>query len=322
MAAVTLAEAQKLAVNDLQAGVIESLITRSPVLEKLPFMSFSGDNFEFNREATRGTASWEDPDAELNSQASTFTNVTVAAKYLYRLVDVPHPIQVGLSRVTDQTRVQMDEAMLAVRDEFLDAYYYGSNTANSKTPDGLHSLIDNITVPTGASRPRVQRATGSTNQGLRIQDLDNMMFTLMKRGVDLITMHSTVFRLMQAAVRATSVSGTINYVMSDLGKPLPAYNGVMIGIDDALRVTETAASGAYSAATGSDGTTVFFHRYGDAYQHGLQQTGGPQVDGPFELHNKDSLRMRIKWYVVPAVLRSLYSCGKIDGILNTTAIVA
>ena len=322
MAAITLAEAQKLAVNDLQAGVIESLITRSPILEKLPFLSYSGDNFEFNRENSRGTASWEDPDAELSSQASTFTNVTVGIKYMYRLVDVPHPIQMGLSRATDQTKVQMDEAMLAVRDEFLDTYYYGVNSTNTKTPDGLHTLVDNITVPTGATRPRVQRASGSTNQGIRLQDFDNMMFTLMKRGVDLITMHSTVFRLMQAASRSTSVTGTIQYVLSELGKALPSYNGVMIGIDDAIRVTETAASGAYSTPTGSDGTSVFFHRFGDTYQHGLQQTAGPTVDGPFELHNKDSVRLRIKWYVTPAVLRSLYSCGKIDGILNTTAVVA
>ena len=322
MAALTLAEAQKLTTNDLQPGLIESLITRSMILEKLPFVPFVGDNFEFNRENTRGTASWEDPDAELSTQASTFTNVTVAARYLYRTVDVPHPLQRGLSNVTDQTMVQMDEAMLAVRDEFLDAFYYGSNTNNSKAPDGLHVLIDNITVPTGATRPRVQRASGATNQGIRLQDFDNMIFSLMKRGVDLITMHSTVFRLMQSGIRSTSVSGTINYMLNDLGKPMPAYGGFPIGIDDSIRITETAASGAYSSATGSDGTSVFFHRFGDTFLHGLQQTAGPVVDGPMELHNKDSVRLRIKWYVTPCVLRSLYSCGKIDGVLNTTAVVA
>ena len=322
MAAITLSEAQKLAVNDLQAGVIETLITRSPILERLPFMSFSGDNFEFNREATRGTATWEDVDAELNSQSSTFTNVTVGIKYLYRLVDVPHPIQVGLSRITDQTRVQMDEAMLAIRDEFLDSYYYGSNTSNSRTPDGLHVLVDNITVPTGATRPRIQKASGSTPGTLTLADFDNMLFTMMKRDVDLITMHSVMFRLLQTATRSTSVMGTINYTLDGVGRALPSYNGKPIAIDDAIRITETSASGAYSAATGGSGTSIFFHRFGDTFLHGLQQTAGPTVDGPFELHNKDSLRMRIKWYVTPAVLRSLYACGKIDGIDDAAAITA
>src|SRR3990167_4031620 len=322
MAALTLAEAQKLAVNDLQPGVIESLITRSPILEKLPFVSCSGDNFEFNREATRGNADWQAPDAELSAQASTFTNVTVGIKYLYRLVDVPHPIQVGLSRSVDQAQTQMNEAMLAVRDEFLDTYYYGLNSGNSNVPDGLHFLVDNITIPTGVTRPTIHRASGATDAALRLQDLDNMMFTLMKRGVDLITMHSNTFRMLQQAVRATSTTGYIMYTLNDLGKPTPAYSGVPIGIDDAIRVTELSASSAYSTATGGAGTSVFLHRFGDMYQHGLQQTAGPVVDGPFELHNKDSVRMRIKWYVTPAVLRSVYALGKIDGIDPTTAVTA
>lgn len=324
MAAITLSEAQKLAINDLQPGIIESLITRSPVMEKLPFVSFTGENFEFNREATRGTATWEDPDAELNSQASTFTNVTAAIRYLYRLVDVPHPIQVGLSRTTDQMQTQMNEAMLAIRDEFLDAYYYGSNTANTKVPSGLHVNLAGLTIPTGAARPLVTRSSSGTGGALRIQDMDNMMYTLMKRGVDLITMHSTVFRLLQTAVRSTTVTGTINYAMSELGRPLPAFNEVPIGIDDAIRTSEDMTSDVYAGATGgtAGNTSVFFHRYGELFQHGLQQTAGPTLDGPFELHNKDSVRMRIKWYVVPNILRSIYGCGIIDGVGNTTAVTA
>lgn len=322
MAALTLTEAQKLSLNDLQPGIVESLVTRSPVLEKLPFVSFTGDNFEINRELTRGSATWNAPDAELNSEASTFTNVTFAIKYMYRLIDVPHPIQVGLSRSVDQAQVQMSEAMLAVRDEFLDAYYYGLNSSNSNVPNGLHQAIDNITIPTGVTRPVVNRASGATEGTLRIVDMDNIMFTLMKRGVDLMTMHSVIFRLLQTAARSTSVTGTIQYTLNELGKPMPAYNGVPIGIDDALRITELSASNVYSAATGGSGASIFFHRYGDMFEHGLQQTAGPVVDGPFELHNKDSVRMRIKWYVVPAILRSVYACGKIDGIDDTAAITA
>jgi len=322
MAALTLSEAQKLDQNDLQAGVIESLVTRSMVLERLPFAGFTGDNFEFNRENKRPASAWADPDEVLGTDGATFTNVTVAMRYLYQQVDVPTPLRLGLSSLVDQVAVQMNEASLAMRDDFLDAFWYGDNSTNSKHPDGLHYLIDNITVPTGASRPRVNEGASSAAGTLNLTSVDNMLYSLMKRGVDLMAMHSTIFRLFQAASRTTSVSGTVNFVPNDMGAYIPTYAGIPLSIDDSIRITETVSTAAYGVATGGSATTIFFLKFGEDFLHGLQQTSGPTVEGPFPLPDKDTWRMRLKWYVVPAVLRSLYSAGKIDGIDDATAIAA
>lgn len=322
MAALTLSEAQKLDQNELVAGVIEMLVTRSPILERLPFVTFTGDNYEYNQEATRGSGTWLDPDEEITSAGSTFTNVTVAMRYLYRAIDVPNPVQRGLSSVVDQTMVQMSEATLAVRDTFLDTFYYGSNSANTKEPDGVHLAIDNITVPTGATRPRIAESSSDTAGALNLSNVDTMIYSRMKRGVDLITMPPVLFTLFQSASRTTSVTGTIQFTPNQMGVTVPMYAGITLAVDDSMRTTEATSSDVYSAATGGSGVSMFFFRFGEQYFHGAQQTPGFTVDGPFELHNKDSIRMRMKWYVVPAIMKSLYGAGKIFGIDDAAAIVA
>ena len=324
MPALTIAEAQKLDQNDFQAGVNETLITRSPILEMLPFVNTTGVNFEFNREKTRGSAVWADPDEVVGTEASTFDNVTVAMRRLYRVVEIPMPLQVGLSTLQDQTRVQITEATLAMRDEFLDAFYYGDQSDDTKVPDGTHELIKDITVPSGATLPRVERGTGGAGQALRLQDLDNMLYSLMKRGVDLISMNSAIFRLLQTGVRSTSVGGTINFTPDTFGQPAIAYNGVRMAVDDALRTTENVSGTSYDAPTGgTDISSMFFFRFGPEFFHGLSQgSPGIVVDEPIRLADKDSHRIWLKWYTVPALNRSLFGVGNITGINLATAVTA
>ena len=50
MASVTLAESAKLALNELTAGVIEDVITVSPMFQLMPFDSFTGNALQYTRE--------------------------------------------------------------------------------------------------------------------------------------------------------------------------------------------------------------------------------------------------------------------------------
>lgn len=49
--ALTLAESAKLSENDLQRGVIETFIQQSPILGRLPLISFDGPAYQYNEEA-------------------------------------------------------------------------------------------------------------------------------------------------------------------------------------------------------------------------------------------------------------------------------
>ena len=54
MATVTLAEASKLGLNDLQAGVVENIVTVNAMYQVLPFETILGNALAYNRENALG----------------------------------------------------------------------------------------------------------------------------------------------------------------------------------------------------------------------------------------------------------------------------
>ena len=56
--ALTLAEAAKLSNDVLLAGVIETIVNESPILQTLPFIEIVGNGLTYNQENTAPTASF------------------------------------------------------------------------------------------------------------------------------------------------------------------------------------------------------------------------------------------------------------------------
>ena len=77
MASVTLAEASKLGLNDLQAGVVENIITVNAMYQVLPFDLIYGNALAYNRENVLGDVQVLGVDGTITAKAAaTYTAKT------------------------------------------------------------------------------------------------------------------------------------------------------------------------------------------------------------------------------------------------------
>lgn len=334
MAALTLAEAAKLSGPSIQAGIALNIANFDPVLSggqpiaqmmqtpgqspvALPFVFFTGDQFEFNRENARGGATWAAPDAVLTAEAGTFTNVTVTMKYLYRDIEIPWPFIRGYNDLNNQAAAQVQAASYAISSEFMTKFWYGDNADDSVTPDGVFNNAEDF-----AGDNKIDEAASALN----LTNMDAMLGRGMRMGCDMIVMTRKLREYFhRIATTSTTLVGT-GFVDTgapaglSVRRPVTYYSDVPMYISDFITLTED--SGTPPLSTGGSETSIGFLKFGEAMLHGLSQTGGPQLITVEEnMSTKDSMKMRLRWYTVPVVTRSKFSVGYITGITDA-AIVA
>ncbi|MBI4312770.1 MAG: hypothetical protein HY681_13465 [Chloroflexi bacterium] len=86
--ALTLAEAAKLSNDLLLAGVIETIIKESPVLQQLPFVEITGNALTYNRENAAPTAAFYNVGDAWAEDTPTFTQVSAALAILASMTDL------------------------------------------------------------------------------------------------------------------------------------------------------------------------------------------------------------------------------------------
>ena len=325
--ALTLTEAAKLSENELRAGVIATIVNFDPVLggfnlggdepSGLPFESFNSKTYSYVRESTIGSAVWREPNEVITGETSTFSPVTVTPKYLYRQAEVPLPFQYGYAESNNQEQIQLKAAAKAFVEKFMDTFYYGNTTNSPEEPNGLHASIDSNHVVK-------ENSTTDTSAALQLGSLDTCLTDYMKYGCDAIVMPRSVYRMLWAALRSTSVMGTVNFTPDMAGKSITTYDGVPVAVSDYIAVTEDTSSGVFSAKTGGTGTqtSVFLMKYGIDTLHGAHQTPGIDIHYFPVLESKDNSAYRLKWYVVPVVMKVKYGLSSINNVATATAVTA
>jgi hypothetical protein len=332
MAALTLAEAAKLSGPSLQAGIALTIANFDPVLSggqpiaqvvqtpgatpiALPFVFMNGDQFEYNRENARGGASWLDPDSEINPESATFTNVTVNMRYLYRDIEVPHAFIRGYNDLNNQVSAQLQGASYAISSEFMNAFWYGDNDDNSATPDGVFDRANNLDTDT----------TQEIDEGgslLNLSNVDTVLNRGMKMGTDMMVMTRQMRELFNVVVTtSTAIAGT-GFVDTNataginIRRPVTFYQDVPMYVSDFITFTED--SGVPPVSTSGSQTSIGFLKFGEAFLHGLSQMGGPElITVSQNMDKKDSMKLRLRWYNVPVVVRSKFSVAYITGITSS-----
>jgi len=143
MATFTLAEAQKLGLNDLQAGVATTINTVAPAIGNIPFVRVAGNAYTFNRELTNVSGEVVAADGTItDSTQLTVTPVTVSLTSLSGQSDIPNAIlrqAVGANGGNDIKGMHIASAAKAVGMKFLDRMVNGTVAANGW--DGLKAMF-------------------------------------------------------------------------------------------------------------------------------------------------------------------------------------
>ncbi len=296
--ALTLAEAAKLSRDMVLAGVMESIIKESPVLDVLPFIDVVGNAFVYNRLAAEPAVGFQAVGDAWSESTPTYTKVTQALTILGGDADVDNFIQLTRSDVQDQEAVVIQQKSKALARKWEDTFVNGDTGVDANAFDGLDVLVGN--------GPAAQTVSMGVNGGtLTLAKLDELIDVVKTKNIVLM-MSRRSRRTLQNLIRTSGA--LLESRPGNFLEWVQMYNGVPLFINDHI-------SDAQTVGTSTDCSTIYCFSAGETDQGvvGLTAPGGPMVEKLGELESKDATRWRVKWYSAIAWLSEL-SAGRLVGV--------
>jgi len=286
----TLTEYAKLSNDALVAGVIETIIKESPLIQHLPWIEIVGNALTYNRESTLPTAEWHAVNDDwTTSPAVTFSQLTATLKILGQNADVDAYVKQTRSNIQDIESAIIQLTAKAIRNELEDKFIYGNDATDANQFDGLRELID-----TDAASAQVI-AAGASGATLTLAMLDQLIDAVKGGKPDILLMSRRSRRKINALARAAG--SNLEVGTGKLGEFVQLYNGIPIAVSDFILDTHTVSSSLETITTGSTCSTIYALQFGEGAVCGLTSPGGLTVEPIGAMETKDASRTRIKWYV-------------------------
>jgi hypothetical protein len=292
--ALTLAEAAKLSNDVLLAGVVETIIKDSPVLQRLPFIEITGNGLTYNRENAAPTAGFFDVGDTWTESTPTFTQQTVTLKIMGGDADIDNFLIATRSNIQDLEAAVVQLKAKAVRQLFEQTFVTGDVSVNAKSFDGLDRLCDaGQTISMGAN-----------GGSLTLDKLDELVDQVKGGKPDILVMSRRSRRIVAKLARTSG--SLLETERDEFGMMLQFYDGIPIGVSDYI-------SDAQTVGTSTDCSTVYAFQMGEGALSGLTSPGALQVERVGSLETKDATRTRIKWYSSLALFNAL-KLARITGV--------
>ena len=302
--ATTLAEAAKLSNDALLAGVIETIIKDSPLLQGLPFIEIVGNALTYNRESALPAAEWHAANDDwVTSPAITFSQQTATLKILGQNADVDEYIRQTRSNIQDIEAAIVQLTAKAIKHELESKFLYGSVALDANQFDGLRNII----ATTVASDQVI--AAGATGATLTLSMLDQLIDAVKGGKPDMLMMSRRSRRKINALARAAG--NNLEVGQGKLGEFVQLYNGIPISVSDFQLDTHTLVGSVETATTGATSSVIYAVQFGEGGLCGLTSPGGLQVEPIGKMETKDASRTRIKWYVSLALFSNIKAAALI-----------
>lgn len=284
--AMTLTEAAKLSNNIVLQGVVETIVSESPILQVLPFIDINGNALVYNQENTLPAAGFYNVGDTWNESTPTFTQQTAMLAILGGDADVDSYIQQTRTNIQDIEAVTIELKAKAVRRAWEQQFINGTIGGNGTGFTGLANLVQ------GA-----QTIAAATNGAVMTLALLDQLIDLVKPGKpDMLIMSRRQRRALTNLVRSSGAYEELH--QNAFGMWQEYYNGIPIGVSDYQPDSET-------QGTSSTCSSVYAVQFGEGRVAGLQGAGGLQVERVGALEQKDAIRWRIKWYTSVACFGTL-----------------
>lgn len=292
--ALTLAEASKLSNDQLRAGIIETIVSESPILQRLPFVEITGNGLTYNRENAAPTATFYDVNGTWSESTPTFTQQTATLKIMGGDADIDNFLKSTRSDVQDLEAAVVQLKATAVRNLFEDTFINGSVSSNALSFDGIDALA------TGGQ----SISMGTNGATLTLAKLDELIDTVRGGKPDLLIMSRRTRRTLNVLARDSG--GFLEADRDEFGNMIQFYDGVPIALNDHIADDQ-------EVGTSEDCSTVYAVQFGEGGLSGLTALGGLTVERVGSLETKDATRIRVKWYASLALFNAV-KLAKLIGV--------
>lgn len=308
--AVTLAEAANLSENDLQAGVIETFVQESSVLDRIPLMDIEGNAYSYNKEATLPGVAFRSVNEAYVESTGTVNQASESLVILGGDADVDKFIVKTRGNLNDQRATQTRMKVKAASYKFQDTFFNGDVAVDPKSFDGLKKRLVGAQVIDAATN-----GLGPVAGGHDFFDALDALIASVDGDVHALYARKGIIAKIMSSARRLGGADYMNEALT--GKRVPTYNGIALldpgttaaGVDvlpqTETQGTSTVASSIYAVRFGED--------EGDQGVTGLNN-GGVQVDDLGELQEKPAYRTRIEFYCGLAVFGGK-AAARLRGVL-------
>jgi hypothetical protein len=304
--ALLLEEASKLAQDQLRAGVIETFVQNSPILERMDFLPIAGNAYSYNQEgalpgvAFRGVnESYTPSTGVINPQSET---LRIAGGELDVDAHITRTRGMGVRSAHEGLKIK------ALARSLNKAVFDGNSAVNPREFDGLNRRL------TGAQKI----LAGAGGAALTMLMVDDLLAAV--PGANAIMVGEGGKSLLTRLLRGNS---QVTTTVDAFGRQLTMYAGIPIlnvGKDstngEILGFDEDPGDGVF------DTTSLYAARFGsaDAEQDffGISNGGGMLVKDIGEMESKPAYRTRVEWDI-SMVLAAPDCAGRLYGVLNAVA---
>ena len=292
--ALTLVEASKLSNDTLLSGVIDTIASESPILQRLPFIEIVGNGLTYNRENAAPAANFHDVGDAWTESTPTFTQATATLKILGGDADIDNFLKSTRSNIQDLEAAVVQLKARAVQSLFDDTFINGDDDIDATSFDGIDQLA------TGAQTV----AMGAAGASLTLEKLDELIDKVRGGKPDLLLMSRRSRRSLNILARTSG--SFLEADRDEFGNMLQFYDGIPIGLNDYI-------SDAQTVDASTDCSTIYAMQFGEGALSGLTAPGGLTVERVGSLETKDASRIRVKWYAGLALF-NMVKLARLTGV--------
>lgn len=212
--ALQLIEAQVLSKDVLQAGIIDTIVRESAVLQLLPFMEIEGNAYSYNLEKALPNVAFRSVNEAYTASEAQFEQRSENLVILGGDVELDRFIIQTLSNVNDQMAVQIAEKAKAVANTFTKVFFKGNKATNVKEFDGLDVRL------AGSA----QELTAKNTDDQAVLDSLNELLDTVRGSADALFMTKKTRRKMLSIMQKSQ-----HYIETSsdaFGRPVTMYGGV------------------------------------------------------------------------------------------------
>ena len=306
MTSITLSQASALALDELQSGIIDNIITVNQFYQLVPFDGITGNSLAYDRELVLGdiqVAAVGDTITAKN--AATYTEVHSTLTTIIGDAEVNGLVQATQSDINNIEALQVASKAKSAGRQFQNMMINGTGSSNQFP--GLLTLCDSGHIVTDT--------VGANGGVLSFETLDEItdLVTDKEGQVDYIVAHSRTVRGYRKLLR--SLGGNTIDDMFELpgGDKVIAYSGRPMFRNDWIPVNQT-----YGASTNA--STIFAGTFDDgSRKYGMsgltaEHAYGLMVEDVGIHQTRDERITRLKWYVSMALF-NLNGLAMSQGVL-------
>jgi len=310
---VTLAQGNMYSTTRLQKYVTDMLTKDDPILLRLPFVSVLGNSLTYDLVATRSGAQFYSVNEEWVESTVVLEQETASLVRLGGDADVDNFLLDTRSDQLDLQGTVLEDKVLAVKEKFLDTFYYGSTALNAKAFNGLHTLMTSTVYNT------VEEGTGNIGTLLNISNLRAAIDLIVGFKPQLMVMSKNTRR--RISTYLDSVGADFQRGVDEFGRHVRMFDDIPIAVSDHITDTEAVNGTTFNPGVAGAASSIFILTFAPKAVCGIQGSKGITVVPLGDLQTHDGKRWRVKWYT-GLKYENLRSSSHVTGILPTGVVAA